>query len=324
MSSYDGGKGGMGVWQWIINQMPVHDIYVEAFLGNGAVLRHKRPAASSIGIELNPAVVAERWTGHGLPGCIVVCADALSFLDRDWSLDTFIYLDPPYLMETRSSQRQLYEFELAEREQHLALLDLIKRLNCMVAISGYYSPLYAEQLPGWRTSTFWTVNRAGKRVQEWLWMNYPTPLALHDYRFLGRDFRERERIKRKKARWTARLRTMPALERYALLDALSSLGGSSISPDLAREARTAGNDDSDETSTSSVEPPTIEILSPDLAMAAAIAGCDEGIPSPDLAMDDGTALEEASLLPSRVDARADCGDGRPLKWVLPDRAMPDR
>jgi hypothetical protein len=33
---------------------------------------------------------------------------------------------------------------------------------------------------------------------EWLWFNFPEPIALHDYRYLGTGFRER--IKRKKQR----------------------------------------------------------------------------------------------------------------------------
>lgn len=37
--AYSGGKGGDGVFQKIINQMPPHQIYVEAFLGMGSVLR---------------------------------------------------------------------------------------------------------------------------------------------------------------------------------------------------------------------------------------------------------------------------------------------
>lgn len=234
--AYDGGKGGPGVWQWIINQLPPHKLYIEAFLGDGAVLRHKRPAERSIGIEINPAVVAERWQHHGLPGCSVICGDALHWLDREWPADTLVYLDPPYLMSTRSSQRQLYQYELAERAEHLELLRLTKRLRCMVAISGYHSQLYVEQLAHWRTSSFWTVNRAGKRVQEWLWMNYPAPLELHDYRFLGKDFRERERIKRKKQRWTEKLRTMPDLERYALMEAIAALRSSSASSDLTSAA----------------------------------------------------------------------------------------
>ena len=42
--TYPGGKAGAGVWQRIINQMPPHRLYVEPFVGAGAVLRAKRPA----------------------------------------------------------------------------------------------------------------------------------------------------------------------------------------------------------------------------------------------------------------------------------------
>ena len=56
---------------------------------------------------------------------------------------------------------------------------------------------------------------------EWLWMNYPPPLELHDYRYLGDNSKERERIKLKTARWVAGLKRMPALERNALLSAIN-------------------------------------------------------------------------------------------------------
>jgi DNA adenine methylase len=64
------------------------------------------------------------------------------------------------------------------------------------------------------------VTRSGRVATEHLWFNFPEPVALHDYRFLGQNFRERERIKRKKSRWVNRLKTMPTLERRALLAAL--------------------------------------------------------------------------------------------------------
>ena len=90
----------------------------------------------------------------------------------------------------------------------------------MVMISGYYSELYAQELAGWRSIQFSAQTRGGRTVTEWLWMNFPEPVELHDYQFLGENFRERERIKRKRLRWQARLKRMPAIERYALLSAL--------------------------------------------------------------------------------------------------------
>lgn len=41
-----------------------------------------------------------------------------------------------------------------------------------------------------------------------------------DYRYLGRDYRERERIRRKEARWVARLSAMTVLERRAVESAV--------------------------------------------------------------------------------------------------------
>jgi hypothetical protein len=64
---------------------------------------------------------------------------------------------------------------------------------------------------------------AGKPATEWVWMNFTEPLELHDYRYLGSNFRERERIKRKQKRWHARLLRMNSTERYAMLSVLEEL-----------------------------------------------------------------------------------------------------
>ncbi|MCG9790671.1 hypothetical protein L1D61_26435 [Vibrio mediterranei] len=39
--SYLGAKSGSGVYQTIINLMPPHDTYIEAFLGTGAIMRKR-------------------------------------------------------------------------------------------------------------------------------------------------------------------------------------------------------------------------------------------------------------------------------------------
>jgi len=92
-----------------------------------------------------------------------------------------------------------------------------------VMISGYYSDIYAKELAGWRTATFKAQTRGGTTATEWVWMNFPEPLELHDYRYLGSNFRQRERIKRKQNRWRARLLRMNSTERYAMLATLEEL-----------------------------------------------------------------------------------------------------
>jgi len=50
---YPGGKNGGGAYQTLINLMPPHSVYVEPFLGSGAVMRMKRPAGVNIGLDLD-------------------------------------------------------------------------------------------------------------------------------------------------------------------------------------------------------------------------------------------------------------------------------
>lgn len=266
--SYPGGKGGAGVAQALINLMPPHSVYVEAFLGAGSVMRQKRPAVLNVGLERSPATaeqtrlqirdlatldvtVYDRWipssellvaagiakSDVALSGGIaksndvnrrpsplwtVLERDALTWLESYSNLlpaNTLVYCDPPYVRSARRGGRDLYEFEMTDVE-HVKLLTLLKTLKCHVMISGYFSDLYSSTLAGWNTSTFQTTVRSGATATEWVWFNYPKPVELHDYRFLGSRFRERERIKRKVKRWTAKLEKMPVLERQALLCAM--------------------------------------------------------------------------------------------------------
>jgi hypothetical protein len=86
-------------------------------------------------------------------------------------------------------------------------------------ISGYPSALYEGVLADWHTQVLVNVTHAGKRP-ELIWANFEFSTDLHDYAPVGTDFRDRERVRRKAARWTARLSRLPDLERRALISAL--------------------------------------------------------------------------------------------------------
>lgn len=220
--SYDGGKGQAGVFQRIINQMPPHDVYIEGCLGAGAVLRAKKPAAWSIGVELDSEVLSG-WQDCQMENLSLVNADVMTWLRGNLSKmqpSTLLYLDPPYLMETRRNQRPLYRYEMSD-EQHEQLLTIARSLPCKVMISGYWSQMYGDLLNGWRAINFQAMTRGGQPATEWLWMNFAEPTALHDYRYVGENFRERERVKKKINRWKGKLERMPALERQALLAAIA-------------------------------------------------------------------------------------------------------
>ena len=231
--TYQGGKNGAGVFQTIINQIPPHKVYIEAFAGSGAILRMKRPAHVTVAIDIYASCTDA--LRKALPGAVVINADAISVL-RDLVVnsgyaagDVFIYADPPYLKldvdgtPVRSCQRDMYEHEFDTVEQHLELLTLLKSFDCMIMLSGYWSKLYAAELSDWRTVSYNAVTRSGKVAREYLWMNYPEPIALHDYSFLGNDHTDRQRIKRKVQRLQRRIENMPILEKRVLLLAMENL-----------------------------------------------------------------------------------------------------
>ena len=182
---------------------------------------HKRPASRNIGIEIDFRVI-EKWTNEERIDFELVHGDAIDYLKKyTFTGKELIYCDPPYLRATRRSYKKIYKYDYTP-DQHRKLIDLLKALPCKVMISGYYSSLYMESLKKWHIQTFDAIIR--KRVsREYIWMNYAPPVQLHDYSYLGSNFRERDRIKQKTKRWVTRLQSMPVLEQQALLSALQTV-----------------------------------------------------------------------------------------------------
>lgn len=258
MATYPGGKG--LIFRHIINEMPPHRMFVDLFAGGGAVLANKRPALVNVAVDLDGRALQD--LAEQLPAGIVAFdeaavssalamlasvpstsstlavsaerrelayfylqVDALELLAAfPWRGDELVYADPPYLLETRRQKRDLYRHEFGDEEQHSRLLKLLCGLPCRVMVSGYSSALYDEILSDWRSIQIETRTRGGSPATEWLWMNYAEPERLHDYSWLGDDYRERERIKRKAARWVRRFERLPVLERRAIWAALREAG----------------------------------------------------------------------------------------------------
>lgn len=96
--------------------------------------------------------------------------------------DTFFYLDPPYLPDTRR-QTNVYPHEMTI-DQHIRMLELVQSVRGKVMLSGYPNPLYDRYLSGWCTMDFQVACRSTvgataahgshrkSRRTERLWMNY--------------------------------------------------------------------------------------------------------------------------------------------------------
>lgn len=213
---YPGGKGKS--FQHIINVLPPHTTYIETHLGAGAVLRHKAPAAESIGIEIDVRVI-EWWHIHHPGLATYIAGDAVEILRKyEFRGTEVVYCDPPYLPSVRKRQR-VYRHDLAE-EDHLQLLSILKELPCHVAISGYPSQLYRKELCDWTELQFLAKAHDGRRL-ECIWINYEVPKQLHDTRFLGANFRQRQDVKRRMHRLQTRISHLSGPEQHMLAEWLS-------------------------------------------------------------------------------------------------------
>jgi hypothetical protein len=160
----------------------------------------------------------------GRPRFRFLRGDGLTFLaSYPFQPADLVYCDPPYLMETRSGGR-LYRHEMSD-DQHAELLTTILELPCRVMISGYWSEMYASRLQRWNCITFEAMTRGGMAT-EWLWFNFPEPVELHDYRFIGENARKRQDFRRQIRSWTGKLERMAPLKKQALLAAIAAHGES--------------------------------------------------------------------------------------------------
>lgn len=95
--------------------------------------------------------------------------DALELISVMTGENTFIYIDPPYLQNTR--KKYLYNHEMNDY-QHIQLLDMISKSTCKIMISGYDNSLYNDYLYDWRKKSKNTIAECSVKRTETIWMNY--------------------------------------------------------------------------------------------------------------------------------------------------------
>ncbi len=232
--NYLGKKTGSGIPRFIISKMPKHDIYIEPFLGTGSIMSLKEKANINIGIDLDISILHQLKIKSDYT---ILNGNSLIFLK--YLIDTYnyieskqqkilIYLDPPYLPETRTSFNQCnYKHELMHQE-HIQLCKQLKEIsmqyqNVFIMLSGYKSNLYMSMLPGakWFYYETQTMSRGGKRIES-LWTNFnPNNYIKHDYNYVGQNYTDSQRIKRKANRWVDNLEKLPLDEREYIFKMIS-------------------------------------------------------------------------------------------------------
>lgn len=124
------------------------------------------------------------WDWYNLPVKVIEVAERLrkvqienrpaaELINAYNNEDTFMYLDPPYVFETRtkSNRGRQYNHEMSDSE-HEQLLKTIVSSRAKVMISGYDSDMYNDYLHTWYKRSFNSCCSGGSRRREVIWMNY--------------------------------------------------------------------------------------------------------------------------------------------------------
>ncbi len=92
MAAWYGSKATTGLCQAIVAAMPPHDVYIEAFLGGGAIMKRKPPVLRSIGIDLNRRAIDTFRCDHPVElhhDCALRFLATFAFQGRE-----LVYCDP--------------------------------------------------------------------------------------------------------------------------------------------------------------------------------------------------------------------------------------
>lgn len=155
-------------------------VWIRLTQGRGGTLRRTgwRHYAKPVGSTSMPdylaayvdriAAAAERLTSVSLESR--PAADLIDSYGQH--CDVLLYVDPPYLAETRTSVN--YRHEMAGEPAHRALAEQLQVCRAAVVLSGYDSPLYDDLYAGWdriSRSTYTGQAHARSDRTEVLWSN---------------------------------------------------------------------------------------------------------------------------------------------------------
>ncbi len=131
------------------------------------------------------------WNWYRLPNWIVDVAErlrmvqiehrpALEVIGRFCYDNVFMYLDPPYLLNTRRGKQYKHEMTDVDHEE---LLKAVLQSPAKIMISGYESEMYSDYLHSWSKKQFVSNADGGKPRAEIIWMNYQLEqqMNLFDY-----------------------------------------------------------------------------------------------------------------------------------------------
>ncbi len=159
-------------------------VWVRLTQGRGGHLRrtgwrhHQVSGGRSMPFTLAGYVDRFGFAAERLAGVSLECLPALEVIGKYGRDDhALLYVDPPYLGQTRSAH--VYRHEMTDETAHRSLADALHSCEASVVLSGYPCSLYDDLYRGWArvelnayTGQANTTRENGRRV-EVLWGNRP-------------------------------------------------------------------------------------------------------------------------------------------------------
>ena len=150
VEKYPGNKNIPGVFHKIINEIPRCTTFFELFAGSAAV--SSKISVPDLNIILNDIDVnvcsrlKEKFSDH-----TVIKNHYLHALHTKLTMpaSTVIFVDPPYLHETRSNNKDLYKYEMTYND-HVQLIRTLLQLKAKVMIIHPKCKTYECEFKSWR------------------------------------------------------------------------------------------------------------------------------------------------------------------------------
>lgn len=99
----------------------------------------------------------------------IECMPATDLIRRFDYENVFMYIDPPYVLSTRTGKQ--YKHEMSDKD-HMELLDTLLNSKAKIMLSGYAHSLYNEKLKEWKRVELKNQSTSGRVTTEIIWMNY--------------------------------------------------------------------------------------------------------------------------------------------------------
>lgn len=161
-----------------------HKLLVRSFFGHGSdsATRSCRTGFRAKPTERRSTPAAEWSTWHQavpalcdrLQGVVIEHRDAVEVMQRFDSRTTLHYVDPPYVLSSRTAWRtnsaKQYRHEMSD-DDHARLAQALHGLSGLVVVSGYPSSLYNELYAGWHRFEKRAAADMGASRVECIWIS---------------------------------------------------------------------------------------------------------------------------------------------------------